>query len=170
MDREFLGKGRIWVLFLSIGLILTSGFLGGCGKGCRCGEEEPAKEPASSETPEGSQVRKAPPLVPSTTAGSAANFRISHLPPKIGKGIPTDIQVEAVDDQGKWAQDYLGTITFESSDPLAKLPSDFVYRPPSRGLRYFARGVTLNTAGKQTIIVKDVSGKLKPAKIEVLVE
>jgi hypothetical protein len=167
MDREFLGKGRIWVLFLSIGLILAHGLLGGCGKGCRCGEEEPAKEPTSAEKPE---VKKAPPLVPSTTAGSAATFRISHLPSKIEKGVPTNIQVEAVDEQGRWAQDYLGTITFESSDPLAKLPRDFVYRPPSRGLRFFARGVTLNTPGKQTIIVKDVSGKLQPAKIEVLVE
>ncbi len=167
MNREFFGKGRIWVLFLSLGLILAQGLLAGCGKGCRCGEEESAKEPTSTEQPE---VKKAPPLVPSTTAGSAATFRISHFPPKIEKGIPTDIQVEAVDDQGRWAQDYLGTITFESSDPLAKLPRDFVYRPPSRGLRFFARGVTLNTAGKQTIIVKDVSGKLKPAKIEVLVE
>lgn len=170
MDRRFLGKGRIWLLSLSIGLILSLGLLGGCGKGCRCGEEESAKEPTSSEKPGGSQVKKAPPLVPSTTAGSAVTFRISHIPPEIKKGVPTNIQVEAVDAQGKWTQSYLGTITFESSDPLAKMPKNFAYRAPSRGLRFFARGVTLNTPGKQTVIVKDVSGKLKPAKIEVHVE
>ena len=166
MDRKFFGKGKIWLLSLSIGLTLSLGLLGGCGKGCGCGKEEPAKEPTPSEKPEG----KAPRLVPSPTAGNAVTFRISHFPPKVEKGVPTNIQVEAVDDQGRWAQDYLGTITFESSDPEAKLPRDFVYRPPSRGLRFFAQGVTLNTPGKQTVIVKDVSGKLKPVKIEVLVE
>jgi len=169
MGRRFLGKGRLWLLFLSISLILTLDLLGGCGKGCRCGEEEPAKEPTSSEKPEGSKV-KAPRLAPSLSAGSAVTFKISHIPPEIKKGVPTNIQVEAVDAQGKWTQSYLGTITFESSDPLAKLPKDFAYRAPSRGLRFFAQGVTLNTPGKQTVIVKDVSGKLKPAKIEVLVE
>ncbi|UCD85260.1 MAG: hypothetical protein JSU92_03440 [Deltaproteobacteria bacterium] len=167
MGKKFLGKGRIWLLSLSIGLILSLGLFGGCGKGCRCGEEEPVKEPTSSEKPD---KVKAPRLVPSPTAGSAVTFRISHFPPKVEKGVPTNIQVEAVDDQGRWAQDYLGKITFESSDPQAKLPRDFDYRPPSRGLRFFAQGVTLNTPGKQTVIVKDVSGKLKPAKVEVLVE
>lgn len=69
------------------------------------------------------------------------------------------IKVRIIDDQNKILSGYNGTITFNSSDPLASLPSDFTFTSEDRGMRVFSLSARLKTPGIQTITVSDKNNK-----------
>lgn len=50
---------------------------------------------------------------------------------------------------------YLGTVHFTSSDGSASLPADYTFTEADGGTHIFNGGVTLNTAGSETITVAD---------------
>lgn len=65
--------------------------------------------------------------------------------------------VRAVDQWGNNAPDYLGTVSFTSTDPAATLPAPYAYTSKDVGQHIFT-GVVLRTAGTQTITATDSNG------------
>jgi hypothetical protein len=55
---------------------------------------------------------------------------------------------------------YVGTIRFSSSDPLADLPPAYTFVPADRGLKGFS--AVLRTPGTQTITATDTTGSASP--------
>ncbi len=68
-----------------------------------------------------------------------------------------DVTVTAQDVFDNTLIGYSGTLQFASSDSQAELPSDYTFSGGDAGVRTFVNGVTLKTAGDQTIDVNDSS-------------
>src|SRR6202023_3027373 len=66
-------------------------------------------------------------------------------------GSPFNVTVASEDACGNVATGYTGTVHFTSSDPRATLPADFTFTAADNGTHTFTNGVTLLTAGGQTI-------------------
>lgn len=77
---------------------------------------------------------------PSTTAGNAFS-----------------ITVTALDPYNNTVTGYAGTLHFTSSDRQASLPSDYTFTAADAGVHTFTGGVTLRTAGGQTLTATDTS-------------
>ena len=70
-------------------------------------------------------------------------------------GAPFAVTVTALDNYGHVASGYTGPVTFSSSDPYpGVLPADYTFTSDDGGTHTFA-GVTLFTAGSQTLTVQD---------------
>ena len=68
--------------------------------------------------------------------------------------------VTALDAYGNMATGYRGTVHFTSSDGQAVLPANYTFTAADAGVHTFT-GVTLKTAGKQTITATDtVTGSI----------
>ncbi len=80
-------------------------------------------------------------LVVSAPAGSTA-------------GSPFSVTVTAIDAYNNTAA-YAGTIQFQSSDGHASGPAAYTFRPADAGVHTFTDGVTLKTAGGQTVEAGD---------------
>jgi hypothetical protein len=85
------------------------------------------------------------------------SFKFTMVPPQVVAGRPFDVFVEAVDAQDQFVSAYTGTIHFASSDSQATLPTDYTFTAADNGFHTFANGVTLFTAGMQTLTVEDTS-------------
>ena len=59
-----------------------------------------------------------------------------------------------VDAYGNVVTGYRGTIRFRSSDPAAKLPTNYTFTAADHGVHTFT-GLVLRKKGKQTITVTD---------------
>ncbi len=70
-------------------------------------------------------------------------------------GIPLYITVRAKDNLGNTVENYLGNITFGSTDPLANLPSNYTFISADKGIKIFS--VTFNTYGSHYISVTDTA-------------
>jgi hypothetical protein len=91
----------------------------------------------------------------STIAVSAApanHFLITALPTAIS-GVSFDVTVAALDPYGNVDTDYVGTVTFTSSDSDrgVVLPADYTFQSTDSGTHSFTAGVTLLTPGDQTL-------------------
>jgi hypothetical protein len=75
-------------------------------------------------------------------------------------GTPLSVTVTALDANGNTATGYTGTVTFSSSDGGAALPGDYTFTPADQGVHTFANGVTLVTAGPQTVTASDNQNSL----------
>jgi hypothetical protein len=66
-----------------------------------------------------------------------------------------DVTVRAIDPFGNLATGFLGTVEFATNDPhaAAGLPTDYTFTPADAGAHTFTGGVTLVTAGTQTVTV-----------------
>src|SRR5262249_48218960 len=62
-----------------------------------------------------------------------------------------------VDPFGQTALGYRGTAHFASSDGQADLPSDYTFVAADNGVHTFTGGVTLKTAGNQTVTATDTT-------------
>ncbi|MCI0686672.1 MAG: Ig-like domain-containing protein, partial [Sporichthyaceae bacterium] len=91
------------------------------------------------------------------TPGSATTLAVSGIPNPAGAGVPVNVTVVARDTHGNVDIGYAGTITFTSTDGGATLPAPFTFQPADAGTHTFAGGVTLVTAGSQTVTVSDGS-------------
>jgi hypothetical protein len=92
---------------------------------------------------------------------SASTFVVT-APDTATAGTPFDATVKAVDTFGQTAVGYTGTVHFSSSDGQAVLPSDFAFTSGDAGLHTFSGGVTLKTAGNQTVTATDNSPRTPP--------
>jgi hypothetical protein len=66
-------------------------------------------------------------------------------------GAVGSVTVTALDSSGNTMTGYTGTVHFSSSDPQAVLPGDYTFTAADQGVHTFTNGVTLKTAGSQTI-------------------
>jgi sugar lactone lactonase YvrE len=73
-------------------------------------------------------------------------------------GSPFDVTVMAVDSNGNVVPGYTGTVAFSSTDPYpAVLPATYTFTATDQGAHTFSGGVTLFTAGTQTLTVQDTA-------------
>jgi hypothetical protein len=70
-------------------------------------------------------------------------------------GIASSVTVTAKDAYGNIATNYTGTIHFTSSDSQATLPADYTFQAADNGVKTFSGGVTLKTAGSQSVTATD---------------
>jgi hypothetical protein len=94
------------------------------------------------------------------SAAAAASLSLTALNSATA-GTTFTVTVTARDSYGNVATGYLGTIYFTSSDLQAVLPADYTFTASDFGNHLFAGGVTLKTAGNQSITTADtVNGAL----------
>jgi subtilisin-like proprotein convertase family protein len=94
---------------------------------------------------------------------AAANSLKVSAPVGATVGATNSIVVTALDAYGNTATSYAGTVHFSSSDTAAgvRLPPDYTFTTSDRGLHTFSGGVTLQTAGSQTVTAADtVTGSI----------
>src|SRR5262249_34894250 len=87
-------------------------------------------------------------------SGVAASLAIT-APSATTAGTSFDVTVTALDADGQVALNYAGTVHFTSPDPQAVLAADYSFTGADQGVHTFA--VTLETAGRATVAVKDTS-------------
>jgi hypothetical protein len=92
-------------------------------------------------------------------------------PTNAASGTPFDVTVTALDPYGNTDINYQGTVTWTTTDPDpgVQLPADYAFQPSDAGMVTFPGGVTLITAGDQTITATDTdSGITGSAIVTVL--
>src|SRR5439155_1249519 len=70
-------------------------------------------------------------------------------------GSPFSFTLTAKDQNGNTATGYTGTVHFTSSDGAATLPANYTFTAGDQGVHTFTNGVTLKTAGNQTVTATD---------------
>jgi hypothetical protein len=86
-------------------------------------------------------------------AGPVAAFAVTGVDSPTTAGHAQHVMVAAHDSFGNVVQDYLGTVHFSSTDPMAVLHGDYTFTHADRGTHNFA--VTLDTAGNQSVTATD---------------
>ena len=94
---------------------------------------------------------------------AAADHFLVSAPSTATSGMPFDLIVTALDPYGNIDTNYQGTVAFASSDtdPGVVLPSPYTFTTGAGGddgVHDFAAGVTLITAGDQTLTATDSAG------------
>lgn len=84
-----------------------------------------------------------------------ASFEVDQIPATVTQGDAQTVRVRARRVGGQTKTDYVGTITFTSSDGAATLPSNYQFQLSDAGIKTFTNGVTFNTAGTQSVTVTD---------------
>jgi hypothetical protein len=95
--------------------------------------------------------------------GNAKILVVDQITSPIVAGTPSSVRVTAYDQcgtgNGNVAVNYRGTIHFTTSDPSThpdkKLPSDYTFQAADNGTHTFVNGVTLVTAGTQSVTATD---------------
>ena len=85
----------------------------------------------------------------------ASKLIVFGFPSLATAGVAGDVTVRLEDPFGNIATGYEGTVHFTSSDGQANLPSAYTFLPADAGVHTFAAGVTLKTAGSQSVTVRD---------------
>jgi hypothetical protein len=134
----------------------------------------------------GSQTITATDTVTATITGKSSTIKVSaaalnHLKVKAVSpttaGVAFSITVVAQDAYNNTVTTYTGTVHFTSSDIQAILPADYIFTSTNKGVHTFSNGVTLKTAGTQSITATDtvtgsVTGRasivVKPGKASTL--
>ena len=88
------------------------------------------------------------------TAAAATHFTVSTASSFVAGAVHT-VTVTAKDAYGNNATGYRGTIHFTSSDPAAVLPANYTFTAGDAGVHAFAAGLTLKTAGTQSVRASD---------------
>jgi hypothetical protein len=78
-------------------------------------------------------------------------YLVSGLPSSIVAGTAATVTVTAVDAYNNRTTAYRGTAHFTSSDSRAVLPADYTFTSTDNGAHTFTNGVTLKTAGSQSV-------------------
>jgi hypothetical protein len=87
---------------------------------------------------------------------AASHFTVST--PNSGMaGSPFSVTLIAFDPYNNIVTGYTGTVHFSSTDGQASLPSNYTFTSADAGVHTFSNGVTLKTAGSQSIAVADIS-------------
>ena len=90
----------------------------------------------------------------------AATLQLTGLSPATA-GTAQSVTLTAVDAFDNTATGYTGRVHFSSSDAQASLPADYTFLAGDNGVHSFLAGVTLKTAGSQSVTATDaVSGTI----------
>jgi hypothetical protein len=100
--------------------------------------------------------------------GLARTIEIS-APTIVSAGVSGDITVTARDEFGNPATAYRGTVCFTSSDAVATLPDCYTFAAADPGSHPWPNGLTLRTAGRQTVTVADTVNTQLTVTFAVLV-
>jgi hypothetical protein len=87
--------------------------------------------------------------------GVASTLLVTGFPGSTTAGVPGSVTVTLKDQAGNLATNYAGTIHFMSTDPQGVLPADYTFGAADGGVHSFVNGVTLKTAGVQSITATD---------------
>jgi hypothetical protein len=95
-----------------------------------------------------------------TVVAAPAAFFYVVAPAGASAGSAFDVTVYALDPYGNVDTNYGGTVAFSTSDgdPGVVLPASYTFQTSDGGVVTFAAGVTLVTAGDQTLTVTDLAG------------
>ncbi len=80
---------------------------------------------------------------------------VSGFPTSTTAGVAGSVTVTVEDGNGQPLTNYTGTVHFTSTDPQAMLPADYTFVSGDGGTHTFTNGVTLKTAGTQSVTVTD---------------
>ncbi len=104
---------------------------------------------------------------PPTPPEGASQLRVTGIGSPLVVGQLADVTVEALDDAGNVAHSYEGTVTFQSTDPTATLPSPTAFTTAHTGAQTFLGGVRFGAGGVHSVTVSD--GALSGAQTNILV-
>jgi RHS repeat-associated protein len=106
-------------------------------------------------------------------AAAASTLVVSGIPSPQSQNTTSLVAVEARDAFGNRATTYTGTVKFTSTDPQAALPANYKFTSGSgldNGFHTFAPGVTLKTAGTQSVTATDtVTASITGAQTGIVV-
>src|SRR5260370_13317915 len=102
-----------------------------------------------------------------TFASGGATKLLVTAPASSAAGAAFSVTVTAQDQYNNTVTNYTGTITFTSSDPQAVLPGSYTFVAGDNGVHTFSNGVTLKTAGSQTVTATDGGGHTGSATVNV---
>jgi len=89
-------------------------------------------------------------------AGAATTFEVD-APATATAGTAFDVTVTARDAYTNVATGYTGTVQLTSGDAQATLPANYTFTAADAGIHTFTAGVTLGTAGDQTVTATDTT-------------
>ena len=104
-----------------------------------------------------SPSRAVPPPLSATLSPPPATHLSVATTPTATAGSPVNLIVTALDATGNVVTDYTGTVHFTSTDPQAGLPSNYTFTSGDKGIHTFTGGLTLKTAGTQTVTATDTA-------------
>jgi alpha-tubulin suppressor-like RCC1 family protein len=87
-------------------------------------------------------------------SGSVTQLALSGLVGGVAGGA-SSATVKALDAYGNTVTTYTGTVQFTSTDPQAVLPANYAFVAGDVGVHTFTNGVTLKTAGTQSVTATD---------------
>jgi hypothetical protein len=95
---------------------------------------------------------------------------VLSAPASVQAGQPFDLGVAVYDAFGQLAAGYTGTLHFSSTDndPNVVLPPDYTFQLSDGGMVAFAAGVTLFTAGDQTLTAADLDSGITGSTVVTL--
>lgn len=96
-------------------------------------------------------------LVVPFTAVQATRLEVTQIPSPVVAGTASNVQVKAVNAAGVTATGYTGAVRFTSTDPNATLPANYTFLAGDAGVKVFANGVTLKTAGTHSVTATDTT-------------
>ena len=96
-------------------------------------------------------------MVSDTITAQADHLSVTGLPSGVTAGTGQSVTVTALDASNRLVPGYTGTIHFTSNDNSASLPADYTFTAADQGSHTFTGGVTLTTAGPQTVSATDVA-------------
>ena len=88
-------------------------------------------------------------------AGATAAGLSAAAPSQVETGTQTAVSVFMLSAAGRIANNYRGTLHFQSSDPNAVLPPDYTFTAQDEGIHIF--NFSLGTVGLQTLTITDVA-------------
>ncbi|RZB30244.1 MAG: hypothetical protein SRB1_02524 [Desulfobacteraceae bacterium Eth-SRB1] len=88
---------------------------------------------------------------------AASTLTVTGITDPVVAGVASDVIVTAKDEFGNTATGYTGTVAFTSGDTNATLPGNYPFVGGDSGTKTFASGVTLKTAGEQTVTATDAT-------------
>ena len=91
----------------------------------------------------------------SVLSSNATTLVVSAFPSPTTAGVAHSVTVSAHDAFGNTATGYTGTVHFTSTDGVAVLPANYAFVAGDNGVHTFTNGVTLKTAGTQSITATD---------------
>jgi hypothetical protein len=94
-------------------------------------------------------------LYGTVSPAAPSQFVISGIPSSVPPDTAQSFTVTAADPYGNLATGYTGTVQFSSSDPAANLPANYTFSVANQGAQSFS--LTFNTAGTQSVTVKDIN-------------
>jgi hypothetical protein len=101
-------------------------------------------------------------------SAAATHFQVNGFPSPTTAGLAHNLTLTALDQFNNTATGYTGTVTFNSSDVQAALPTNFTFTAANAGVHAFS--ATLKTAGSQSITATDtVTGSITGTQSSITV-